>query len=108
MRDALAAALGARATLVFAQDARAVAALQAAPPGGDLVLLVIESGVSALDRAMLVAAVGPLAQALAPVTRLAALDLADNAEPSDVVAAAEFLAAAGSTTGQVLRIVPRG
>jgi hypothetical protein len=103
LRAALATALGARAALVFADDAGAVAAVQAARDSG-LVVLVIESAVVALDRAMLIAAIGPLAQQLAPATRLVALDLAEGARETDVVAAAEYLASAQSTTGQVLRI----
>ena len=108
MRAKLDAAVGGRAALVFAADAGAVAAVRAAPRGSGVVLLVIEAQVAAIDRAMLIAALGPLAIELAPATRLVALDLAADAAPADVAAAAEYLAGARSTTGQMLRITPRG
>lgn len=104
MRAALAAALGARAALVFADDLGAVVALRAAPRESGIVLLVIESAVAALDRAMLRAAVAPLAVELAPLTRIAALDLGAEAAHDAVLAAADYLVTAHSTTGQVLEI----
>ena len=68
------------------------------------VLLVVEAPVPALDRALLLAAIGPLAVELAPHTRIGAIDIAPGAALSDIVAAAVFLAGARSTTGQVLKI----
>lgn len=103
MREALAAALGARAVIVVARGIDAVAEVRAAR-GSGFVLLVIAATVPKLDRAMLLASLGPLAEDLAPRTRLAALDLGATAATDAVVAAAEFLATASSTTGQILRI----
>ena len=103
MRAALA---GSGAALVYAADGDAVAALRAA--AGDVVLLVIEPSVPELDKAMLLAAIGPLAVERAPAVRIAALDVADGADLADVVAAAAFLVVAHSTTGQVLRIARDG
>lgn len=104
MRAALAAALGSRAALVFANDLGAVAAVRAAPRESGIVLLVIDAAVAALDRAMLLAAVAPLAVELAPQTRIAALDLGEDVACDAVLAAADFLVSAHSTTGQVLEI----
>lgn len=104
MRDALAAALGTRAALVFGDDRDAVTAVRAAPRDSGMVLLVIDGAVAALDRAMLIAAVAPLAVELAPQTRLGALDVGPEADGDAVVAAAEYLVGAHSTTGQVLEI----
>ncbi|TPG54908.1 Rossmann fold domain-containing protein [Sphingomonas glacialis] len=104
MRAALAAALGGRAALVFGDDLAAVAAVRAAPRDSGMVLLVIDAAVTALDRAMLIAAVAPLAVELAPETRLAALDIGSDAKPAAVVAAADYLVGARSTTGQVIEI----
>lgn len=70
----------------------------------DSVLLLIPGDVPALDRAMLRAATGPLALELAPVKRLNTLDVAVGAADDEVIAAARFLAAAASTTGQLLEI----
>jgi len=105
--DSLAQASGtiAATILVPAEPGRAgetVERLRAAQ--GAMVLLLIESSISPLDRAMLIAAIGPLAIERAPHGRIGALDVAAGAAPEDVVAAARFLAAAGSTTGQVLKI----
>lgn len=70
----------------------------------DSVLLLIPADVSALDRAMLRAAIGPLTRELAPAKRLNAIDVAVGAADDEVIAAARFLAAARSTTGQLLEI----
>lgn len=102
MREALAGIAG--ATLVFAADGDAVAALRAASAASAMMLLVIDPTVSNLDKAMLLAAVGVLAIELAPAGRIAALDLGEGADSGDVVAAAAFLIAARSTTGQILQI----
>ena len=92
------------AALVYAADGDAVAAVRAAAGKAEVVLLLIEPGVPNLDKAMLLAGVGPLAIELSPAVRIAALDIAEGADSADVVGAAAFLAAARSTTGQVLRI----
>jgi hypothetical protein len=103
----VAAALGDAVALVVADagrtSAEVVAELRATRTDErDSVLLLIRAGVSALDRAMLRAAIGPLAIELAPSKRFNGLDIADDAADDDVVAAAKFLAAATSTTGQIL------
>ena len=104
MKAALATAVGLKAALVFAEGVDAVAAVREAPRESGMVMLVIDAAVAALDRAMLRAAVGPLAMELAPRTRLAALDLGVDADPVAVLAAAGFLVTAQSTTGQTLEI----
>ncbi|MGY2735248.1 Rossmann fold domain-containing protein [Sphingomonas sp. UYP23] len=104
MRAALAAALAGRAAVIFGDDLGAVAAVRSAPRDSGMVLLVIDGRVAALDRAMLRAAVAPLAVELAPATRLAALDVGANATRTAVAAAADYLVSARSTTGQVLEI----
>ncbi|MEG3088645.1 Rossmann fold domain-containing protein [Sphingomonas sp. PB4P5] len=78
-----------------------LAAIEAAM--ADMILLLAGADLSAVDRAMLLAAIGPLAVARAPL-RVCALDIAAGATVADVVAAAQFLAGAASTTGQVLAI----
>ena len=108
MRDRLVAALGEQAVLIFAADGDAIARVEAAARTGPLVLLLIEDSVSNLDRTMLLSALGPLSVALAPSRRIAALDLAAGADVEDVLASALFLSSANSTTGQALRITPRG
>ena len=107
MKDALTAALAGTAAVVFARDAADVALLRAAADTSAMVLLVLAPIVPNLDKAMLLAAVGALAVELAPHTRIAALDLHEGADPTDVTAAAMFLAKAESTTGQILRITAR-
>lgn len=108
MIAALAAALEGKATLVVANNAAAIATLRQAVAHdvSGMVLLVLPANVAVLDRAMLIAAIGPLALEAAPAVRIGALDLAEGAAADDVVAAAQFLAAARSTTGQVLRLTP--
>ena len=107
LSKAVAAAVGPHAALVVATAASSttdvIAALRAAGQGNTVVLL-IEPGVAAIDRAMLLAALGPLAVALAPV-RIAAVDVAEGAAEERVVAAASYLADAQSTTGQYLRVI---
>ena len=105
----VAAALGDAVALVIADAGRApdviIAELRAVPTDErDSVLLLILDDVPALDRAMLRAAIGPLAIELAPAKRLNAVDVAGDAAGEDVIAAARFLAAAESTTGQLLEI----
>ena len=67
-------------------------------------LLLIDSSVPAMDRAMLRAAIGPLAIDRAPHARIGAIEIGDGAATADVVAAAGYLAAAQSTTGQILTV----
>jgi hypothetical protein len=105
----IAAALGDAVALVTAAAGRAtetvLAELRATSTGErDSVLLFIAGDVPALDRALLRAAVGPLAIELAPAKRLNAVDVAAGAALDDAIAAARFIAAAGSTTGQVIEI----
>jgi hypothetical protein len=70
----------------------------------EMILLLAGSELTAVDRAALLAAIGPLAVELAPGRRIGALDLTRDASIADSVAAARFLCGAESTTGQVLRI----
>lgn len=105
----VAAALGDAAALVIADagctTCAVIAELRAARVDErDSVLLLIATDVPALDRAMLRAAIGPLAIDMAPTTRLNALDIANSAADDVVVAAARFLTGAASTTGQLLEI----
>lgn len=105
----VAAELGETVALVIADAGRATVAVIAElravrTDERDSVLLLISRDVPALDRAMLRAAIGPLAIELSPVTRLNAVDVAEDAADDDVIAAARFLAAAESTTGQLLEI----
>ena len=86
--------------------AEIVSRLQASDAG--IALLLIDSSVPALDRAMLSAAIGPLAIDRAPQARIGAIDIANGAATADVVAAADYLASARSTTGQILRISTGG
>lgn len=81
--------------------AELVARIRAAP--AELVLLLVTAETSPVDRAMLHAAIGPLAVERAPA-RVCALDIASSASETDVVAAASFLARAASTTGQLLSV----
>ncbi|WP_010215803.1 Rossmann fold domain-containing protein [Sphingomonas sp. PAMC 26621] len=106
MIAAVAEALGATATLVVA-DAQSTPATVIdtvrAAGGGEAVVILLLPAVSAMERAMLLAALGPLAGELAP-RRVCAIDVAEAAPTEHVVTAARFLAGARSTTGQVLRI----
>lgn len=70
----------------------------------DSVLLLIAGDVSVLDRALLRAAIGPLAAELAPEKRINAVDIAGDAALDDVLAAARYLSGAESTTGQLVEI----
>ena len=74
----------------------------------EIVLLLIDSSTSAMDRAMLRAAIGPLAIERAPQMRIGAIEIGEGAATVDVVAAAGFLASARSTTGQILKITATG
>ena len=108
MRDWLTAELGPDVALVTPDGiADGLPTLRAAGQGAATVLCVIGESVPKLDRALLIAAIGPLAVEFAPAVRIVALDLADGAHPDDVAAAAIFLTGAASTTGQLLHITPR-
>ena len=72
--------------------------------GAGIALLLIDSSVPAIDRAMLCAAIGPLAIERAPHARIGAIEIGEGAATADVVAAAGYLATARSTTGQVLTV----
>jgi hypothetical protein len=103
VRNALATAPD--AVLVVAEAGRvgeSVARLRAT--SAEMVLLLIDSAIPAIERAMLIAAIGPLAIERAPRGRIGAIDVAPGAATEDVAAAARFLSAARSTTGQVLTI----
>ncbi|MES2451426.1 MAG: hypothetical protein V4610_12755 [Pseudomonadota bacterium] len=105
VRESLATATG--AILVTAEAGRAgetVERLRATE--ADIVLLLLDSPLPAIDRAMLIAAIGPLAVELASRARIGAIDVMAGAAAEDVAATARFLAAARSTTGQILRIAP--
>jgi hypothetical protein len=71
---------------------------------GDSVLLVLDPALGPLAAAQARAALGPLAIERAPGTRVNAVAPTGDADPADVEAAARFLEAARSTTGQVLEI----
>jgi len=106
---AIAAALGECVALVNAEAGRAVeqvvAELRATRTDErDAILLLIGSDVPVLDRALLRAAIGPLAVELAPAKRINAVDITRDAAEGDVIAAARFLATAGSTTGQLIEL----
>lgn len=107
--EAALAEAAARATVIVADAGTAVAAIVAALRGSDVefVVLIVDAPVAALDRAQLLAAIEPLAVELAPRTRIGAIDVAPGALLADVAAAAAFLAGAGATTGQVLKIERR-
>jgi len=77
-------------------------------PGAGITLLLIDSSVPVLDRAMLGAAIGPLAVEIAPRARIGAIEIGEGATTMDVVAAARFLASARSTTGQILTVTATG
>jgi len=67
-------------------------------------LLLIDSSVPAMDRAMLSAAIGPLAIECAPQARIGAIEIGAAALTADVAAAAVYLVSARSTTGQILKV----
>lgn len=103
LRDSL--AMGPDMILVVAEAekvAESVVRLRAT--SAEMVLLLIESSIPAVDRAMLIAAIGPLAIARAPHGRIGAIEVAPGAAVEDVAEAARFLSTARSTTGQILRI----
>jgi hypothetical protein len=106
LRATLDAALAGDATVVAAGGGQSVAEVLAAlraSSSTDAVLLLIGPDVPAIDRAMLLAALGPLATDLAP-QRLGAIDLVAECPSDRIVATAKYLVSARSTTGQALRL----
>ena len=77
---------------------------RAVPPAGGAVVLLVPAAGAALDRQLVLAMIPLLASELAPATRVSAVDIAPDAATATIVEAAAFLAAATSTTGQVLRV----
>lgn len=73
----------------------------------DSVLVLIDPALEPLDIARARASIGPLAVERAPDVRVNALLAAADADPADVEAAARFLEAARSTTGQLLEVTAR-
>ena len=71
-------------------------------------LVVVDGAASSVDRAMMLAAIGPLAVELGPDRRIGALDIGIDGAPPDSVSAARFLIGAGSTTGQILAVTANG
>ncbi|WP_322965756.1 Rossmann fold domain-containing protein [Sphingomonas fuzhouensis] len=84
----------------LAQDAD-IAAVVAAHPGEDLVL-VIHPGRDAVAQAMVEAAIAPLAIAAAPDARINAVIPTEGAGKAAIAAAVAYLAAAHAVTGQLL------
>jgi len=81
-----------------------VAAIRAAT--GESVVAVLHPGRTPLDVAQARAAIAPLAIERAPAMRVNAVLVEPGAEPAAVDAAAAFLDAAGSTTGQWIVVAP--
>jgi hypothetical protein len=81
------------------------ALVRAADAGSVLVLIDPALGPLAMARAR--ASIGPLAIERAPGVRVNALVAAGDADAADVEAAAQFLEAARSTTGQLLEVAAR-
>ncbi len=107
--SSVAAVLGHAAVLVTAAGDDSVESVlhrlrAAASDSRESILLIIEPDVAAIDRAMLRAALGPIAIEFAPACRINALDVMAGASDDNVTAAATFLAAAASTTGQLMVI----
>ncbi len=76
--------------------------------GEAFTLVVVDGAAPSVDRAMMLAAIGPLAVELGPDRRIGALDIGIDGAPADIVSAARFLAGAGSTTGQILALTANG
>lgn len=71
------------------------------------VAVVLGADLGALERALAIAAIGPLAIERAP-RRVNALDCGAGVAESDVARALAFLQTADCTTGQLLTLVARG
>jgi hypothetical protein len=106
LSNAVATALAGQAAVVVADATVALtdvlASLRTVSPD-DAVIVLILPDVSAINRAMLLAALGPLAIELAP-RRIAAIDVTTGAASERVIAAGQYLASACSITGQSLRV----
>ena len=95
-----------RADIAATTPGALIAAVRGA--SADSVLVRIDDGGAPTDQAQLVALIEPLAiEAAAAGRRVNALLVAEGAAPADVAAAGDWLAAAPSTTGQLVRISPR-
>ena len=83
-----------------------VGALVAAVQEGaaDAIIVEVAPEIAALERHLILAAIGPLAIELAPGTRLCAIDMGAGAEAEDVAAVRDWLASAHCTTGQVVAV----
>lgn len=68
------------------------------------VLVVVGPDLSPVDRAMILAGIGPLAVELGPERRIGALDIGADARREDILDSARFLAGAESSTGQMLAV----
>lgn len=89
-------------TVIDAADlATMMAAVRAAP--GDAAV-VIPAALPPIERALLIAAIAPLAVERAP-HRLNALDCGQGVAPAAIEAALTYLASADCTTGQLLALV---
>lgn len=100
------AALGGAAELIVVDSGRPVSDVVAAIHSAarrDAVVVLILPEVAEIDRRMVLAALKPLAIAVAP-SRIGAIDVAPGATSAAVAAAARHLALARSTTGQSLQI----
>ena len=71
---------------------------------GEAVLVVIESGLGAVDEAAMLAALAPLALERAPGQRVNAIVPGADAPAESVAVATRYLAGAAAVTGQVLRV----
>ncbi|WP_230483031.1 Rossmann fold domain-containing protein [Sphingomonas sp. Leaf21] len=80
-----------------------VAAVVAAHPGVDLVLVLL-AGRDPVAQAMAEAAIAPLAIAAAPAARINAVVPAADARPDAVAAVVAYLAAAHAVTGQLVAV----
>lgn len=92
-----------------ATAAETVAAIHALA-GEGAVIVILDAAMAPVERAMLRAAIGPLALDLAPATRLAAIDCHPGASPAAIEATLAFLGSADAVTGQIVTLggQPRG
>lgn len=79
-------------------------ASSAARRGAYAVVVIVDDQVSTLARALMLAAIAPLALEMAPDTRIAAIQAMANAPLADIVATALFLARAEAVTGQTISV----
>ncbi|MBY0284347.1 MAG: hypothetical protein K2W81_10335 [Sphingomonas sp.] len=92
--------------LIELGEGATVGALVAAVQEGaaDAIIVEVAPEIAALERHLILAAIGPLAIELAPGTRLCAIDVGAGAEAEDVAAVRDWLAGADCTTGQVVAV----